>query len=430
VNTAFEYLSSADLTDVGRRRKNNEDSLIRLPEAGVFCVADGMGGVQGGEVASKAAVDALQKEFGASPDAPYAVTADASARLVERALNSASHWIKERAEGLGLAGTGSTAVVIVFDKVTPSQGIALHAGDSRAYRLRDDKLVQLTVDHSVAAAAGLPDDSSLPAMFRGVITRAVGLDRRVQLEATPFDVAPHDIFLLCSDGLSKMVSDRRIQKLLRKHYDEPLPDMARALVEEALKEGGEDNVSVVLVRVAQDLPKGPTMEIPEETLTLEKLVVVDEAAPLPAFGEDHDATGQTADTGAGIRTASTMADAATPSGHGRELQGITPDTPASDGNRSPTPVTPVQARARPPAASSSSSGLKWVVGGVVLFTAVVAAAWFFMDWQASRTSPLRQAGEKPAVPAVVPTNDIPLPVEPVVPEHHAAEADIRGGAQE
>ena len=389
---AFDYLSSAELTDVGRRRKNNEDSLIRLPEAGVFCVADGMGGVQGGEVASKASVDALHKEFTESPDAPFALTADASARLVERALNSASNWIKERAEGLGLNGSGSTAVALVFDRVTPSQGVALHAGDSRAYRLRDEKLVQLTVDHSVAAAAGLADDSSLPPMFRGVITRAVGLDRHVQLEATPFDVVSNDIFLLCSDGLSKMVSDRRLQKLLRKYGDGELSELARVLIEEALKEGGEDNVSVVVVRVAKELPKGPTMEIPPETLALEKLVVAEAPPPEPShFGDEHDATGETADTGMGNRTASTMADMVTPTDSDHRQVGVTPDTPASGGN---PPFKPHQ-RAR--AEVQSSSRLKWLWMVLVLSMMVGAAIWGYQEWRTSRTGVVpepREAGSE------------------------------------
>ncbi len=410
---AFDYLTSAELTDVGRRRKNNEDSLIRLPEAGVFCVADGMGGVQGGEVASKASVDALKKEFTESPDAPFALTADAAARLVERALNSASNWIKERAEGLGLNGSGSTAVALVFDRVTPSQGVALHAGDSRAYRLRDEKLVQLTVDHSVAAAAGLADDSSLPPMFRGVITRAVGLDRHVQLEATPFDVVPNDIFVLCSDGLSKMVSDRRLQKLLRKHGDGDLSELARVLVEEALKEGGEDNVSVVVVRVAKELPKGPTMEIPPETLVLEKLVVAEAPPPEPShFGDEHDATGETADTGMGNRTASTMADLVTPTDSDHRQVGVTPDTPASEGTRAATPVS------RAPAAIRPSSRLKWLWIGLALAVMAGTALWGYQEWQAWRVLSTRRNAEKSVTP-----------VAPA-PEPRGTGAEIHDGAQQ
>ncbi|MEI6515075.1 MAG: protein phosphatase 2C domain-containing protein [bacterium] len=428
MNNPFSYLFSAELSDVGHRRKNNEDSLVSLPEYGVFCVADGMGGVQGGEVASKASVDALEKEFTESPDAAYAVTADASAKLVERALNSASNWIKERAEGLGLSGTGSTAVVLVFDRVTPSQGLALHAGDSRAYRLRGDKLIQLTTDHSVAAAAGLPDDSSLPAMFRGVITRAVGLDRQVQLEATAFDVMPGDIFLLCSDGLSKMVSDRRIQKLLRKHAADSLPDVAKVLVDEALEEGGDDNVSVVLIRVAAELPKGPTMEIPPETLALEQLEIkAGEPAPVVAH-EDHDATGQTADTG---HTASTMADqdALSPPG-GVRGEGVTPTTPDSDRPVVPAiPNTPDQQRRMPPikrSEASSSSSRIWLWGTLVLILTAAVGTWGYFAWRTQQEDPVKVGN--PVLP-VTPTNAETHVVEPVVQEH-AASTDLHGGAQE
>ncbi len=263
VSAPFAYLSSAGLSDIGRRRKNNEDSHVSLSGNGVFCVADGMGGAQGGEVASKAVVEALQKTFARSPEMTVPVTAEASATLFELAMNGASRWIKDRADGLGIHGTGSTVVGLVFDGEMPSHGIALHAGDSRAYRLRDGHLQQLTKDHSVAAAAGLPDDSTLPPMFRGVITRAVGLEQTVNLESTLFDVEAGDIFLLCSDGLDKMVSDRRIQKVIRKCQFEALEEIAKNLVAEALRAGGDDNVTVIVIRVAKSLSRGYSGESPK-----------------------------------------------------------------------------------------------------------------------------------------------------------------------
>jgi serine/threonine protein phosphatase PrpC len=378
VNTPFAYLSSVELTDVGRRRKNNEDSLIRVPEAGLFCVADGMGGVQGGEIASKACVDALQKEFTASPDAAYAVTAEASAKLVERALNSASKWIKDRAESIGVSGTGSTAVALVFDRVTPARGLALHAGDSRAYRLRGDKIMQLTADHSVAAAAGLPDDSSLPPMFRGVITRAVGLDRHVELDATPFDVVPNDVFLLCSDGLSKLVSDRRILKLARKHGNEPLETLARVLVDEALEAGGDDNVTVVLIQVAGDLPKGPTMETPPQTRALEQQASAPAATPGAPHSkeEDHDATGQTAD-GGGAVTAGTIAEEITTPTSDKE-NGTTPTTPDSNGKPA-TPSTPAPLTAAEAEPDKTSSPSRRFTGFLVVL--LIAAITGVVLWR-------------------------------------------------
>jgi protein phosphatase len=355
VNSAFSYLASADVTDVGRRRKNNEDSVLRLPEAGVFCVADGMGGVQGGEVASKAAVDALREMVTASPDAPCAVTALAAARLVARALNRASQWIKARSEERGLTGTGSTAVVLAFDRVTPAQAVILHAGDSRAYRFRGERLEQLSTDHSVAAAAGLPDDKNLPAMFRGVITRAVGLEGSVVLEETPADVAGGDLFLLCSDGLTKMVSDKALGKLLRKHRDEDVAALAGRLVGEALEAGGEDNVSVVLVRVSDVLPEGPIMEVPPRTRELEREPLSPETPRSGEAQEDAEKeTGQTACTGQTVDTA------------GFERAGVTPPEFAQ--------ATPAPGAAVTPPPPFSGEGVTPVLPGAAAATAAVFGA--------------------------------------------------------
>lgn len=383
MNTAFSYLSSAELTDVGRRRKNNEDSLVRIPEVGLYCVADGMGGVQGGEIASKACVDALMKEFTQMPDAAFALTAEASARLVERALNAASQWVKDRAESLGFTGTGSTAVVLAFDRVNPSRGMALHAGDSRAYRVRDNKLTPLTTDHSVAAAAGLPDDSTLPPMFRGVITRAVGLAHHVEIESTPFDVAPNDLFLLCSDGLSKMVNDRHIQKLIRRNQEASLDDIARLLVAEALEAGGEDNVTVIVIRVSDRLPNGPTMEIPPETRALESLVLAPPPAPeTPHSEEDHDATGQTAEMVSA--TASTQAEregAITPSND--RVEGRTPNSGDPNGGQA-TPTTPAS-EGRPESAPPAHR-VNTLLLILLLALAAGAAIWGLQKWRAGQQS--------------------------------------------
>lgn len=392
MSNGFAYLSSAELTDVGRRRKNNEDSLVRLPESGVFCVADGMGGVQGGEVASKAVVDALKEAFTSSPDLPYAVTAAASARLVARAINRASQWIKARSDERGMAGTGSTAVVLVFDRAWPSRALVLHAGDSRAYRYRADKLVQLSADHSVAAAAGLPDDKNLPAMFRGVITRAVGLENAVVLEETATDVMAGDLFLLCSDGLNKMVSDKLLQKLLKKHRDGDLAAAARALVDEALKAGGEDNVSAVLVRVAAELPQEPTLELPPQTLRLEQEPLGPPRPEVaPAASEEERETGQTADTGKTVDSAKFEGEGVTPPELARaaDRAPVTPATPASGAGV--TPVTPAAAEpqppepeekktqtALPPAPPAAARRAGWLLMLLLALAAAgAAAAWFF-----------------------------------------------------
>ncbi len=388
MNNGFTYLASAELTDVGRRRKNNEDAVLRLPAQGVFCVADGMGGVQGGEVASKATVDALRQTFTDSPDAPYAVTATASARLIARSLNRASQWIKVHSEERGLAGAGSTVVAIAFDQVNPSTALILHAGDSRAYRLRADKLVQLSADHSVAAAAGLPDDKDLPAMFRGVITRAVGLENTVTLEETPTDVQAGDLFLLCSDGLSKMVSDKHLQKLLHKHLGDGPHALAQILVDEALKAGGEDNVSVVLVRVAQTLPAAPTMAIPPQTLALETpdpALLPSSSAPSTPSSFPDDAptqeTGQTVDTADG--EASPNRPSASPTADPGQR---TPPTPLS--GEGVTPVT-----ASPPSRTTSRTNA--LLPLLLIGLLAVAAFAFYTFYYGRGDQPVAPTAETP-----------------------------------
>ena len=384
MNTGFAYLSCASLTDVGRRRKNNEDALLCLADSGVFCVADGMGGIQGGEVASQAVVDALRQIFSEAPEAPYAVTAWASARLAERALNQASRWIKERAGELGLTGTGSTAVALAFDRVTPAQAVVLNVGDSRAYRYRGDKLVQLSADHSVAAAAGLPDDKNLPVMFRGVITRAVGLEPTVAMEKTPVDVAAGDLFLLCSDGLTKMVGDKALARLLKKNGGAAPEALARLLIDEALAAGGEDNVSVVVVRVAE-LPPAPTMAVPPQTLELEEEPAAPAPAGAPAPAVDERETGQTSQTGKTVDTAGFEKEGVTPPGAARATpptppqplsgEGVTPPA-AADGSAAAAARTgeTVQAEAPAPGAAPRATPPRGFWLAVLVLAAAAAAA--------------------------------------------------------
>ncbi|MDD4101690.1 MAG: protein phosphatase 2C domain-containing protein [Kiritimatiellae bacterium] len=392
MDNPFTYLNCAELTNVGKKRKNNEDSMVSLLERGLFCVADGMGGVQGGAVASQAVADALREAFTDSPDAPFAVTAKASARMVARALNSASQWIKERADERGLAGSGSTAVVLAFDCVTPSRALILHAGDSRAYRLRSDKLTQLSADHSVAAAAGLTNERDLPAMFRGVITRAVGLDPTVELEETEADVATGDLFLLCSDGLTKMVPDKLIHKILRKHASASLDEQAQLLIDAALDAGGEDNVTVVLVRVDSDLPQAPTMEIPPETLILEALPV----APPPAARLPANPMADTDERGFDAPTAET---------------GQTPPTPCSESGHTPMPIT-VTAKTgfpQPHPANSTRNIVVMLALVVMLFAAAVAGLRVIYRRAQGQHLPLRPDTAESSAPSATEESRAPQP---------------------
>ncbi|MCE9614468.1 MAG: protein phosphatase 2C domain-containing protein [Lentisphaerae bacterium] len=357
----FEYLESAEFTDQGRKRKNNEDSLIRLPAFGVFCVADGMGGAAEGDVASAALVEHLEQAFekGATPD----MRMGQKLALLQATVNKASTWIKQRAEDRGNKGTGTTCVLIAFSAEQPSRAVACHAGDSRLYRFRGGKLEQVTRDHSVANMAGVTDEKALPAMFRNVITRAVGLQDTAELEQTPTDVREGDLYLICSDGLSRMVNDRLIAKVIEKHLGGELMPLARALIEEANKAGGDDNITVVLVRVGK-LPPASADDAEPPT------PVVPAPAPRPApVQEDRD----TAERG----------DRETPTDdRAGSARAATPSTPPPRAERTARPVTPTPAAAAAAAAitpPASAKSLPWgMIGGgiaVALMIGILALVW-------------------------------------------------------
>lgn len=242
----YSHLTCFALTDVGCKRKNNEDAYQIFPDYGVFIVADGMGGAEDGEVASQAIVDALTKTLKAF-DPAVPLSCAASQAWVCQAVNDASAWILNRSNERNKSGTGSTFVGVCFDPEHPTKAVALHAGDSRVYHIHGSTINLITRDHSLANAAGIKDEKDLNPKFRGVILRAVGLATKTEVEATPFEVAEGDTVIVCSDGLSKMVDDPVIAKVV--HQEADLESAVRKLIETALKHGGKDNVTVVAVRV-------------------------------------------------------------------------------------------------------------------------------------------------------------------------------------
>jgi protein phosphatase len=242
---------TAELSDVGRKRKNNEDACLRIPEKGVYCVADGMGGVVGGDLASEAIITRLQKVF-ARTSAEESESFAGHVALFRRAANAASKWIREFAEDKVIGQMGSTLVALVFDPNNPRRAVGLHAGDSRLYRYRNGQLQLLTADHSAAAALAAKlgrDPAKMPDKYQNELTRAVGLAETVELEKTPVDVASGDLFLLCSDGLTRMVSEAAISKVLKRNNDTALGEVAQTLISGANEAGGKDNITVILVRM-------------------------------------------------------------------------------------------------------------------------------------------------------------------------------------
>jgi len=237
---------SAGLTDTGRKRRQNEDALVCDPP--LFAIADGMGGAQAGEVASRLAAAAIEEGAAAiqGEEGVATVVRAANARIFERAVHDPA-----------VAGMGTTATVAVVDERAGTVTIA-HVGDSRAYLYRDGELEQLTTDHSLVGelvrSGRLTEDEAAVHPHRSVITRALGTDAEVEVDTLTLEAAPGDLVLLCSDGLSAMVRDDEIAQVLRSAEGVPRA-AAEALVSAANAAGGEDNVTVVLFElVSEALP--------------------------------------------------------------------------------------------------------------------------------------------------------------------------------
>ena len=251
------WLEFAAATDAGLVRAQNEDALAISPSHGLAILADGMGGYNAGEVASRMAVEVIRKEVEAKLDQfpasgalpvgrrerlPQPILADAI-RLANTAIFAAGQAEPQ------YAGMGTTLVVALF------QGGKLsiaHVGDSRAYRLRDGALVQLTRDHSFLQeqvdAGILTLQQARMSQNRNLVTRAVGVGPSVDVELHDHALQPGDLYLLCSDGLTDMIDDEEIRDILRTRTDS-LVTLCDTLVQTANRAGGRDNISAVLVKV-------------------------------------------------------------------------------------------------------------------------------------------------------------------------------------
>ena len=239
---------SAGLSDTGRKRRQNEDAFVCEPP--LFAIADGMGGAQAGEVASRLAAAVLEEGAAAvqGEDGVATVVRAANARIFERAVHDPA-----------VAGMGTTATVAVVDAAAATVTIA-HVGDSRAYLYRLGSLEQLTTDHSLVGelvrSGRLTEDEAAVHPHRSVITRALGTDADVEVDTLTVDGAPGDLVLLCSDGLSAMVRDDEILRVLEATGAAPR-DAAEALVSAANAAGGEDNVTVVLFELVDADAEAP-----------------------------------------------------------------------------------------------------------------------------------------------------------------------------
>jgi serine/threonine protein phosphatase PrpC len=260
-------LEVAELTDVGRRRDSNEDSMTRLVpkdpklmerKGAIFVVADGMGGHAAGEVASEIAVETIREEY-------YEAVSDEVTEILTQAIKQANQVIYDRAiEQTARAGMGTTCVAVV---IRGAVAYIANVGDSRVYLIRDGQLRQVTNDHSWVAeqvrAGMLTDEQARTHAHRNVITRALGTQPEVEADLFVEVLQDGDHLLLCSDGLSGPVSDEEINRIIS---SAPAQEAVRALIAQANEQGGPDNITALLVHVVEVPPLEP--EVQEHLATL------------------------------------------------------------------------------------------------------------------------------------------------------------------
>lgn len=254
-------ISSVALSDTGKVREHNEDAIAAEGEIGLFVLADGMGGYNAGEVASGIAVktimnlvrDALAREDLSANDPetgltrPSIILRDA----IHRANNIIYHTSRTQPQ---CEGMGTTVVACLFHDNRVS---IAHVGDSRLYRLRDNRFEQLTLDHSLLQElvdrGFYSQEEAQRASNKNYVTRALGVEETVQVEINEEPVQPRDYYVLCSDGLSDMLEDEDIHLTINTFSDN-LDIVAKQLIQLSNDNGGRDNISVIMARIDEPFP--------------------------------------------------------------------------------------------------------------------------------------------------------------------------------
>jgi protein phosphatase len=247
----LQVVERAHRTDTGRQRHANEDAYFARDS--LFAVADGMGGAQAGEVASRLAAESFE------PVQRGEESPEAYLRAIARTANARIHRLAQADSSRSGMGTTLTAALVEDDEVSLA-----HVGDSRAYVYRDGELKLLTSDHSLVEElrrqGRLTDEQAEDHPQRSIITRALGPEREVDVDTMSYRARPGDVYLLCSDGLTTMVREDRIAATLADA--ESLDDAVSSLVLEANEAGGRDNITVVAFRVEDAEQQAETKEVP------------------------------------------------------------------------------------------------------------------------------------------------------------------------
>ena len=249
------------LTDQGLVRDHNEDSIGSETNIGLAVLADGMGGHKGGEVASALAVDTILSSLSKSlPEIQTGETDDNTgytleSMAIEKAIKDANSVIFKAAQNNSqYEGMGTTVVVVLF---YDNRFTVAHVGDSRLYRMREEKMEQLTRDHTLLQELvdrGLyTKEEAQQSMNKNLVTRAVGVNETVEVDLLEDFAVTDDTYLLCSDGLTDMIDDGLIEDIIL-NYKDNLDKIAKELIHQAKQHGGKDNVSAVLARPVKPFP--------------------------------------------------------------------------------------------------------------------------------------------------------------------------------
>ncbi|GJL52110.1 MAG: protein phosphatase [Nitrospirales bacterium] len=238
-------------TDIGRVRKVNQDTFAIHPTLNLWIVADGMGGHAGGEIASQFVIETIGPFVEQQQANKKSLTTEDREQLLCDALTATNQAIRTHArEYPEYSGMGTTAVVLQITEENPWQATIAHVGDSRAYLIQDDTITLLTRDHSLVEdridLGIITRDEALTHPLRHVLTKGLGIEASVEASVQTKPLQPTDKILLCSDGLTKMMTDEEFFNVIRQH-NHSLKNACQQLVETANRLGGDDNITVVLV---------------------------------------------------------------------------------------------------------------------------------------------------------------------------------------
>jgi protein phosphatase len=247
-------IDARGITDVGLRRDHNEDAFLVDEALGLFIVADGMGGHAGGGTASRLAVETIRDAVAEARRRDPDRTASAGPEdtrvpdLLERAVEEACAVIYRTAQGEPeLAGMGTTVTAALLDGRT---AFVAHVGDSRCYLVRDGRIYQVSEDHSLVneqlKAGAISADEAKHSRFKNIITRSVGFEPQVQVDVMGLELEPRDAVVICCEGLSNLVDDPEILHVVD---ESPLDVAPGRLVALANDRGGDDNITVIVIRV-------------------------------------------------------------------------------------------------------------------------------------------------------------------------------------